>query len=579
MVILSDIEIKERIKNPLNRDELSTACKMEQELLAFCSRKENQEYILQFVEDMVVKEKYDSFKKEYLNATVDIIDNVRTQYKKVFNAHERNINFEFDDPDAQIEFINLRKVLYNGISDNQYFEYSTEIALYKPHNILFIIPDEKLGGQPNVMEYRINKVWDIECSNSGIEFIIFKEESKETDETTYFGCDSEKYFSITKKQGLIIAENYVFFETFDTPPATWVWNYNLPDTYILKKSILYDSLSYLYDYSVTWNGNAMYKRGSAYPTEFYAKALQKEKAKDAPHKSNSNIPTLDTDDFFGQSVPNAAFIENSKPKDPKKLGTKVELDVLRMNPDKLDAYIRANFRLESDKDILLFHAENIEKQRIEILEQICGKGFGQSTTREAINVEQVMMNFDSQESNLDKYRDIIQQSWKYANEIAAKIFSTTYEGCSLWLGDEYFLRSIEQLGSEVEQMKKAGYPQPDIFEKINKIRLTQNKHNPSYLKRSEILVRLQPLQNFDAEFIRSQGQYLQNTLPREYTLYVNFQTVVDLFEQQNGKINQYKPDEFFESRVEEIRRMFYEINRQLVTDNQNFVTFEVEQTP
>lgn len=577
MLILTEEQIRDRVKNPKNREEINKAHQIENELKAFCTRKENQEYIHSFVKKMVVKEKYDAFVHEYLNATIDIVDQVRTQYKKVFNAHERNINFEFSNPAAQTDFIELRKTLYNGESDNSYFEHSTEVALYMPHNLLFVIPDPNRQGSPNVIEYNIKRVWDIESTKTGIDFVCFEQKEKDEDIITYFGADGEKYFSITTKGGLEIDSQFVFFDNINECPTYWVWNQSLPESNILKKSLLHDSISTLYDYSVTWNGNAMYKRASSYPTEFRAKAQQKENAKKPPNKSNSNIPTNNIEDFLGQHMPTAAYMDSQAPKNPAKLGATVELDILRLPEEKLDQYIKSHFRLESDKDILKFHEENIEKQRKEILAQVCGHGFGQSTTREAINVEQVMMNFDNQEANLDRYRDIIQLSWKSANETAAKIFSSTFEDSVLWLGDEYFLRSVNQLNAEVKEMKTAGYPQPDILEKMYKIRLTQNKHNPHFLKRAQILSELQPLQSFDNDFIKSNGQYLQSTLPRDYSLYINFQIIVSLFEQENGKIQDYKSDMPYQMILSEIREIFYNINSEFMANNQSFTTLDTQQ--
>lgn len=569
MLVLSSDQIIDRINNPVNRGEITQACENEQELKAFCTRKENQDYILDFVKGMVVNAKYEAFQKEYLNATVDIIDQVRKQYKKVNDAQEKNIRFEFDSSVKEIEFSNLRKTLYNGLSDVDFFSESIERALYMPHNILFVIPDSDLEGLPNIKEYNISHVWDLECSVSGIDFICFKKSYQDSDKELYFGADSEKYFSYVMEKGNVVESEEVFFINFEKCPAFWVWNVNIPESLILKKSLLYDSLSYLYDYSVTWNGNNQYKRASAYPTEFRAKAFQKIESKNPPNNSNSNIPYNGADDYV-QKTPNAAFLRSEKPKNQTKLGATVELDIFTTATEKLDQYIKAHFRLESDSEILKFHETNIDAQRKLILAQICGEGFGQSSTREAINIKQVQMNFDNQESNLDDFRNYIQKSWKGANDIAAKIFSNTFVESVVFLGDEYFLRTASQLNEELTAMKEAGFPQSDIEEKVKKIRQTQNKHNPSYLNRANILSEIQPFQNFDSNFINQSAQFLQQFQFKDYTLYLNFQLVVSLFEQNNGKVQDYQVDLPYYIRVSQIREEFYKINDEILS-NQSII--------
>lgn len=218
-------------------------------------------------------------------------------------------------------------------------------------------------------------------------------------------------------------------------------------------------------------------------------------------------------------------------------GTKWEVDAPRDEND-VDLLKDSPIKfVEVSSDKLTFVVTELERLENEIYLDIVGWD-GDAVSKEAINMDQVQAGFVSKEAVLDDIREKLQATHKFTIDTIYKLRYDTYFIDSIvdW-GNNYFLKSEEQLTTEYSAGKLAGLPGYMISDMRDRINRTANKNNPERLLRNQILEQLEPYLDYkSSELI---GLQVTNRDPESFIIKLNFNNFIQRFERENMNIVQF----------------------------------------
>lgn len=560
-MILTDTQAVERIKNPLNESSLNLARTQEKELRQFYSN-DFPNLVLDKVQPWLLDQKFTAFKMKSANHSQDIVKSVLTHYKKVFSASGKNLKIDFgDDAKTTIEFQDKRNDLIEGVSDFKYFStLGHRIAMIEPNSVYVTGLDDT--DEIKTKRFQLKSIHDVHSTARGIEYlIIFKIKIIDGKEVKHYFVwdDVSLRIYIEGAGGKIELLEDGKPHLMTVCPAVFAYPENMKiGNFVFKRSILSDNIKDFYAFNILRTFYFVYKANSAYGREIRAKTRCDHKAGKNYCNGGIMFPN-DGGESTGQECPNCS-------KNPSIMGEIIEIPIAQQANEDFVKNIPNLFRRENaDVTVLTFHADDISNYKQEIEESLIGKGFGSASRKMALNVDQVAINYDSQEANLDEYRDGVQTVYNFVMSRSGELFSQSFERFDLFLGNKYFLKSVEQLYNELGQVIKTTSNAADIQQKQNEIVLTENRHDPDYLERHRLIQTIQPFALLGNEWLQKNRGAISARQPRAIALYDNFNQCVQIFETiHNVRIEKFGVDMEPIARVKKIAEELFRILDEIV---------------
>lgn len=549
-MILQETKILELLAKPKNGEKLQKALENQQELKHF-SFGSTPDLVFNKIEDILTSDKLDTFKKVYKNHPQTLINQIVTHYKKIYEAHGRVFAFDFGkNVEAEVKFDLLREKIYNQVDDTKYWkDFAHELVFTEPNSVFLTgIGYESV---PQIKRIKLENIHDVEATEAGIQYLIVKEVVK-TETTKYnrfWIYDELNYYvyreSPNSKDGF--EKEVVFSEDDEITymegphgakrcPAHFLYDVNeTSDDFIVKKSPISDSIKDLYSYTILRTFYENYKYFSAFGKEIeaetrceYTDHLLKVKCK------NGWLESTEIDHpVTPKECPNCRKNKNV-------MGRIVKIPLNQQNNEEFLKSLPNMFtKIDADTTILEFHSEDIEKIKGEILSDCMGSGYGQSYRQQAVNEDQIKSNFEEQEANLNYFKQKIEAAWAYNLARAGEMFSDSFLGLSINLGNKFFLKSTDQLYAELELLYKGTSNFATIQNKQYEIVLTENKHNEAFLDRHKIISVLQPFSLLPQSYVAENRAMLMQTQPYMLRMYDNFGQVLALFEFTNGRVENF----------------------------------------
>ena len=558
----ADSEIRKLLKNSANSVLLQNAKKHQELLKLYVEGNKNfKNLILEVVKSRMVSQQFEVFAREFKPRTISTCETIIKHFKNVFEAHGRVYNFNFNkDYEAETQFNEIRKTLFK-ISDEKYFENYA-------HRLLFTEPNAVIvAGMHNdtyiSKKYSLDKIHDVDADQAGIKYLILSlEEKTEDSKIVHYWVydDIYRYHYVKSNQSFILSKQIQHLAK--KCPATFISNVDkCSDNYIEKASLISKVVEdgKLQDLLINSITMSYYKAASAFDTKVRPEVKAKQ---DFRQDSDTSNKMEDDRKRFR--------LTEVQSNNPEMMGQVITVPHSKMmNSDFTSNVLNAVQNIPANVDVLQYHDSYLPNLERIILSEVLGRGLGDALRNQALNEDQVSANFEEQARALDMYSDNIATSWNYILTRTAEMFAPkSFDSLQLKLGRKYFLKTEQQLLSELELMQKTFSNSAQIMQKQFEIFLLKNRDNHKALERFDLISALQPFAYMSANWVLQNKDMLDSSM---VTMYNHFNQVLSIFEYVNGRIEMFGSQiENRSTRLELLNTEFYNIlNNQILKDGNN----------
>lgn len=441
--------------------------------------------LLSWVESFLTRDKYKRFCQllRLPVVSLEITQDIYQEYFRIFEGQNPFFNYEFSNPDNSDSF---KTYLKKGLKDFNFFKtIGFEQLKYSINSILVVDMPSDGEGNPYYYFIDVSKVVDIKSDKNGtIEHLIFQVDSK-----TVAVYDSEAYriYKIdgTKIIGEPVVEN---FHGLGYCPASYFWNKNLKGSNTIeKKSPVTDVLGRLDKYLIEDTFKEYADLYGTFPIITTYEELCNFEGCDNGFISEdftlieSGIETIQT---RRTKCPSCSDSEEIGP------GTIFEIPVPQTTDDPnltnpVSIISPDTKSLEYVKQKLVEYADKIREVTIGTR--------GRVLDEKQVNETQIFGSFESRQNILLSIASSFEAIHKFANDTVARLmFGDSFLSSTVYYGDQFFLKSVDNLQSEYEKAKSSGEPDEEIDQIYRQILATKYKGNDERIERAWILYNLNP---------------------------------------------------------------------------------------
>lgn len=507
------------------------------------------------------KDKYKTFEKlvTYPLPTNEICETIFQEFPRVLQARNKYIGFNFVNQELEQEF----KSYLDSINFDDFWTGAAMQALKNQINSIIIcdLPSQVGTDRPKPYFYLlpIESVCDIEFSDK-IEWVCFMQDT--TSQERELGIDSKKAifdgesFQVYTQKGGIWSLQSKQIHGLGYCPACKFYPKLISNTNQLNSlSPISNALGDL-DRWLFWNTSIEhFKLYGAFP--IYWGYKQKCNYIDPETKGQCNNEGTIIWYEIQEGTTNQEIHTKPCPKCANKnlmgAGTFIEVTPPEMREDadlrdpvgKLDVQVEALKALE-DKN---------REQESKIIYNCTGKTFDSVTATEAVNEVQVQSSFETRQTILsDIARSFEKTMWFILDTVARLRYDSYYLGCTVELGNSFFLKTVEELNKDYSDAKTAGRPQFELEQKRDFIFVTDNQGNPDIIQRYEVLKNIEPYQGLTIQEMKNLGFDVSD--PIGFIIKANFSEFVNRFERENLGVVEFGRNITFQRKIELINQIF-----------------------
>ena len=441
--------------------------------------------LLSWVESFLTRDKYNRFCQllRLPVVSLEITQDIYQEYFRIFEGQNPFFNYEFTNPDNSDAF---KSYLKNGLKDFDFFKtIGFEQLKYSINSILVVDMPSDGEGEPYYYFIDVSKVIDVKSDKNGtINHLIF-----EVDSETVAVYDSEAYRIFkrdgTKLIGEPIVEN---LHGLGYCPASYFWNRNLKGSNTIeKKSPVTDVLGRLDKYLVEDTFKEYADLYGTFPIITTYEELCNFEGCDNGFISEdftyieNGIETIKT---RKTKCPSCSESEEIGP------GTIFEIPAPQTNDDpNLSNPVSV---ISPDTKSLEYIKAKLEEYADKIREVTIGTR-GRVLDEKQVNETQIFGSFESRQNILLSIASSFEAIHKFANDTVARLmFGDSFISSTVYYGDQFFLKSVDNLQLEYAQAKTSGEPDEEIDQIYRQILATKYKGNDERIERAWILYNLNP---------------------------------------------------------------------------------------
>ncbi len=208
--------------------------------------------------------------------------------------------------------------------------------------------------------------------------------------------------------------------------------------------------------------------------------------------------------------------------------------------------------LSVDRESLDYNHEEEERLRTDIITSIVGTN-EQITTRDALNEQQILANFESQSTVLQRVKKGFEAAQKWVDDtICLERYGNAFLSSSINYGTEFYLFTSDELRERYKKAKEAGMSEADLDALLQQIIETEYRHNPQQMQRMIILSDLEPYRHLTRSEV--QGLYDKGLIDLEELLIkLNFADFVKRFERENLNIIEFGENIDYTKKIQTIK--------------------------
>lgn len=532
-------EIRKKIKEPESRKTISKAIYHQNRInfhsqIRISSFEVNQPLtdFLAFVDNILPKDKARMFKTlfRYPVATNDIAGICFDKLSRIFDGRNPAFNYQFLKTEQRDdwEWYRQEKLHEPEIWSTKGWEFfQTEI-----NSILVVdvpIEQDKTDNYPQPYFYwlPIGSVIDFRAKEDGVmDYLIFHQRDNKIaviDDSAYRLFDSKN-----GQLGKLLVEN---FHDLGYCPARFFWNepISLREPNI-KKSVLtrqLEQLDWYLFYHISKRHLDLY---GSYPIySGYQQSCDFSNQENGDYCDGGFLK--DKQGFYKLD---AAGLLMRCPKCGESringVGSFVEIPIPSKEEDIPDLKNPVQM-LSVDKNSLDYNVEEEARLKNDIITSVVGTN-EEITTRDALNEQQILANFESQSTILNRIKKGFEAAQQFVDETICRLrYGNLFLSARINYGTEFYLSTATQLRERYELAKKNGASEADLDAMLNQIIETEYRNNPTMLQRMLILGELEPYRHLnrqEAIELYDKGLISESDL----RIKLNFATLIRRFERE-----------------------------------------------
>ena len=499
--------------------------------------------LLSWVESFLTRDKYNRFVQllRLPVVSLEITQDIYQEYARIFDGQNPFFNYEFSNPDFATDF---KSYLNKGLNDKNFFKtIGFEQLKYSINSILVVdMPED--GGNPYYYFIDISCVVDVKSDENGnIQYLIFQ-----IDKETVAVYDSESY-RVYKVDGTKIIGEPIVDNSHDLGycPASYFWDKNMKGSNTIeKKSPVTDVLGRLDKYLIE---DTFKEYADLYGTFPIITAFEElcnfEGCNNGFIMEDYTVTVNGVDEIQSRQVKCKACAE-SEEIGP---GTIFEIPAPQTKDDPI---------LSNPVEIIAPDTKSLEyvKQKLveyaEVIRQVTIGTRGRVLDNTAVNETQVFGSFESRQNILLQVASSFEKIHKFANDTVARLmYGDAFLSSTVFYGDHFFLKSVEQLMAEYEQAKKNGEPDEEIDQIYRQILVTKYKGNDDRIERAWILYNLNPEPHktvAECTQLVTLGAMDQN----DFVIKSRFNNFIAKFEREQSNVLDFGRDLDFDKKIDAI---------------------------
>lgn len=581
MAILSSLEILELLNNRNQPDEIES-CRIHDVRARFHTepviRKAGPTYLadhLGWVGNIISSEKLTVYKAllSLPIETIDFTEGVFDELKKVFEAQNRFIGFDFSNPELIKDFEEYRK----KIQDSDFWKTKGFKAMKSAINSFVVVDLPKLtknedgsfqqaSSKPEPYYYLLD-VQQVFCvhidEKNNVEYIIFQDPK---DCKTFYAFDDENYRifidednnEVDGRVGFRMIEEVYHGLGYTPVRSFWSTPYN-DKSRIQKAGPISNSLSKLDWLLFMYTSTKHSELYAGFPVEVvYEQRCDYSDAEGNHCEGGWITRTVNTTMGGAAGLGNAMRVKEPCQACANKasLGAGRTLTAPAPSSKEDVDLLQGMNRIGADVPSLEYLLKRIDGLETTISINI--SGYTEEDIREAMNKEQVRARFQSQYNVLIEVKENFENIHKFALDTVARLrYAGAYLGSTVNYGDKFFIHSVEALQESFTKAKAGGFPNFELGSQITQIIATKYKENPAMLERSRILTAIEPYTPYDTDQLVTLNEKI-GLNKRLLRLKVDFDSYVSRFEREYMNIALFMQFSSFETKVEFIQAKLLE---------------------
>lgn len=474
---------------------------------------------MKWVRTLLPEDKYLQFEKFYRfpAPTVDISERVFTQLERALNADNKYIRAEFNTSENAADFEAYRL----QIGDTTFWQTDAFEAVQTAVNSLVLVdlPQQQGAGLPApeyyLMEITPANVHDVDFNKDGVaEYVVF---NLGRHEKAVF--DDEFFRLVRKAENAKWEDAVIVFEAAHSTyteagelveglgytPCRRLWDDLLipHSNKVQAKNPLSKLLGQMDEYLFDYYSLRYYKSYGTWPIlwEYENKKPEHQHPHHSAVRCDKGYFVVPQDDAFvtdpvtllATRVPQKARVEVCE--ECKKSRFTGPGSIKRVTPPQKsndpDLRTPAGF-INPDPEILKQAKEDLEKAKRALVLSAVGSG-GASDTMEARNEEDVRSAYEVTQSFLMNFKKHMESAHKWTMETICKLrYGRDFLRATADYGDEFFLKTEEEIKAEYATTKEAGLPDYLLAPIRELISETRYRNNDEQRMRQRILANLQP---------------------------------------------------------------------------------------
>ena len=209
--------------------------------------------------------------------------------------------------------------------------------------------------------------------------------------------------------------------------------------------------------------------------------------------------------------------------------------------------------LTVDRASLDYNVEEERRLRSDIITAVVGQN-EEITQREALNEQQIMANFESQTTVLNRVKRGFEAAQQWVDETCCRLrYGKDFISAAISYGTKFYLATAAQLREEYKTAKEAGASETELDAMQRQIIETEYHNNPSQMRRMMLLFELEPLHHLtinEATTLYDKGLVDAQTL----RLKVNFPEWVRRFERENMNVLEFGSALSYDKKINNIKQ-------------------------
>lgn len=503
--------------------------------------------LMDWVESFLTEKKFKRFCQllRLPVVSLEITQDIYQEYFRIFEGQNPFFNYEFSNPDYTSEF---KQYLNKELKDRKFFKtIGFEQLKYSINSVLVVDMPKDGDGDPYYYFVDVSNIIDIKSNKEGkIKHIIF---SISDDKIAVYDSESYRVYQVDGTK--IIGEALI-----DSPhnlgycPASYFWNQNLKGSNTIeKKSPITDVLGRLDKYLVE---DTFKEYADLYGT--FPIITTYEEVCNYDGCNNGFIPEQYTYIEDGIEQTRERHIKCPACSESEEIGpgTVFEIPAPQTNDDP---------NLTNPVQLITPDTKSLEyvKQKLveysEIIREVTIGTRGRVLDEKAVNETQVFGSFESRQNILLNIASSFEAIHKFANDTVARLkYGDAFISSVVFYGDQFFLKSTEQLMSEYEQAKKNGEPDEEIDAIYRQILVTKYKGNDDRIERAWILYNLNPEPHktvAESSTLVAQGAMGQ----QDFVIKSRFNNFIARFEREETNVLDFGRDLEFSVKIDRIREI------------------------